>query len=409
MDKNNKAIGRRSFLARSLSGMAAAGILGRLHKDSKHVKGSPGTFENDDKILYRTLGNTGLRMPIVNMGVMNTRDSALVRRSYEKGVRHFDTAAHYQRGQNEIMLGQVVKDMGIRDKVIIGTKVFLPGDQRTQSPKEVKNLFIKITNESLKRLQTDYIDILYSHNVKTTEYLNHPGVIEALHALKDQKKTRFIGFTTHTNMTSCIDSAIQTNHFDVILTVYNYALANDIKLINVLKKAAKQGIGLIAMKTQCVQYWYREYVPDSSQKYYEGKIMHTAVLKWALNNNIITSAVPGYTTFQQLEEDFSVSKNLQYTPEEKKFLEDRDVKLSLGYCTQCQSCLNSCPKGVDVPSLMRTHLYALCYANVYQARDTLESTSHQLELCKQCDSCTARCNQSVPIGNRIEDLKILYT
>ena len=117
------------------------------------------------------------------------------------------------------------------------------------------------------------------------------------------------------------------------------------------------------MKTQCSQYWYRENVAGSKQSYYEGKIVNSAVLKWALWNDFIMTAIPGYTNFQQMEEDFSVAYDLEYTPEEKKFLEDRDVELSLGYCRQCQQCLSTCPKGGDISTLMRTHMYAACYTN----------------------------------------------
>jgi predicted aldo/keto reductase-like oxidoreductase len=187
-------------------------------------------------------------------------------------------------------------------------------------------------------------------------------------------------------------------------------MADDHNLSDSLKQASEKGIGLIAMKTQCSQYWYREHVPESGQRFYEGKIMHTAVLKWALRNPMITTAIPGFTTYQQLDEDFVVARNLDYTPDEKAFLEDRNVKLSLNYCLQCGHCVSTCPRRVDIPTLMRTHLYAACYSNFYQARDALDSIpkNQNLDSCSACDICMAKCLHHIDISRRINALKCIF-
>lgn len=361
-------------------------------------------------IIMRTLGKTGIRLPIVNMGVMNTLDPALVKKAYEIGVRHFDTAAYYMRGQNEIMLGQAIKDLKARDQVIIGTKIFVPHQQRNLPADRLKAIYLKTMDESLKRLQTDHVDVLYSHSIDDVKFLNQPGVVEALLQLKAEKKTRFIGFTTHQNMTECIQSAVQTGIYDVICTAFNYALSDDPALIAALKSAAQKGIGLIAMKTQCTQYWYREELPPALQTYYQGDILHTAVLKWALRNAWITTAIPGFTTFEQMEQDFSVASNLEYSAEEQKFLQARGVKFSLNYCRQCATCRPSCPHQVDVPNLMRVHLYATCYANFDHARQTLQEIKpgHGLEQCTQCRACVARCPHQIKIARRIGELRQIF-
>ena len=410
MANSMKDYNRRKFLATTVSGISAMGLLGL----PEQALASPDQEKNDQKfekqIIYRNLGKTGISLPIVNMGVMNALEPALVKRSFESGVRYFDTAAWYMRGKNEEMIGNVIKALNARNKVTIGTKVYIPHEQRNISAAEAKASYLKIANESLQRLQTDYVDILYSHVVNTPEWLNNPGIVEALQQLKKEGKARFIGFSTHSNMTACINAAIQTGVYDVILTVFNYALGEYPQYIDTLKKAAAKGIGLIAMKTQCSQYWYRQELPESMQKFYQGTILHTAVLKWVLRHDFITTAVPGYTNFQQMEEDFSVAYNLEYTNEEKKFLEDRNVKLSLGYCHQCQRCVSTCPNGVDIPTLMRTHLYATCYGNFYQARDALDSiaSGKGLEACGACDACRAHCVNRIDLAKRIDELKVIY-
>jgi len=106
-----------------------------------------------------------------------------------------------------------------------------------------------------------------------------------------------------------------------------------------------------------------------------------------------------------------VAYTLEYTEEEKQFLQDRNVKLSLGYCHQCQRCVPTCLKGVDIPTLMRTHMYATCYGNFYQARDAFESIpkAKGLNLCTTCGSCQAKCANQINIQKRIEELKLIYT
>ncbi len=410
MTGKKKDFGRREFLSRTVSGIAALGVINISEKALLLPDKEKSPQESNKKIIYRTLGKTGISIPIVSMGVMNAFDPALVRRAYQIGVCHFDTAAWYQRGRNEEMVGNVIKELNARDQVIIGTKIYIPINQRNITPAQAKQTYLKIAEESLKRLQTDYIDILYSHDVSSIEWLNNPGILEALQLLKQQGKARFIGFSIHSHINECVQEAIRTGSYDLILTAFNYGMNEDKELLKTLKKATSQGIGLIAMKTQCTQYHYRQYVSETNMHYYKGKMMQTAVLKWALRHNFITTAVPGYTNFQQIEEDFSVAYDLNYTFEERKFLEDRNVKYSLGYCLQCKRCVPTCPKGVDIPTLMRTHMYAACYRNFYQARDALENISigKGLRVCTSCDSCSASCVNRIDIATRIDELKVIY-
>ena len=404
-EKNH--LNRRQFLSRTACGLLTAGLYGISKERPKKIQ--PDFDQGQEKkVLFRTLGKTEIQLPVVSMGVMNAFDPALIKRSYETGVRHFDTAAYYQRGHNEEMVGNAIQELGVRDKVCIGTKVFIPHEQRVMSDEKIRDFLLQSAENSLNRLKTDHIDILYSHNVRDVNYLNNPGIKEAMMELKDQKKIRFIGFSIHTNMAECIQNAAQTGFYDVIATAFNYSMGNDSELILSLKNAHSKGIGLVAMKTQCAQYWYREYVPEDKLHYYKGSIQHTAVLKWALQHGFITTAIPGYTTFQQMEEDFSVAYNLEYTDKEREFLNDREVEEALkSYCRQCSQCISSCPNQVDIPALMRTHMYAFCYAKAYQAHDTLREIPKDkgLEVCLRCRSCQAKCVNKVDIEKRISDLK----
>jgi predicted aldo/keto reductase-like oxidoreductase len=209
-----------------------------------------------------------------------------------------------------------------------------------------------------------------------------------------------------------LNAAAEKGFYDVALISYNYSMSGQKPYTDAIKNAASKGMGLVAMKTQCQQSWYRDNLPAELKKFYEGPIRHTALLKWALRNENIVTAIPGYTTFQQLEEDFTVATNLDFSDEEKKFLENRDVKLALlGNCIMCGHCVSTCPMNVDIPNLMRTHMYATSYGDGFKARETLNSIpfSQGLDNCGNCEKCAAKCIRQVKIAKRISEMKLLYS
>lgn len=411
MIKPNK-LTRRRFIALGAAGLAVAcdRKLQGLNS-SGGVARTIATSSDGKTIITRVLGRTGLKIPIVSMGVMNASIPDLVRKSYESGIRYFDTAAVYQRGQNEMMVGRVINELKARDKVVIATKVLVPHDLRPKlSESELEKFFLDSTEKSLSRLQTDYIDILLVHDVLDTVFHNNQGIIRALETLKKRGLIRFTGLATHMNMDQCLEDAADKGFYDVILTAYNYSMYNSSAMKKALEKAAAAGIGLVAMKTQCTQAWYKSYLSQEFLSYYEGEVMHSAVLKWALRNKFIATAVPGYTSYDQMETDLTVAYNLEYTPEEKKFLESRQVKLAMeSSCLQCAQCVNGCPKATDIPALMRVHMYAFGYKNTGEASRTLVGikSDGSLENCYNCASCSARCIRRVDIPARISELKAL--
>ena len=405
MKKNS----RRSFL-KAAAGVTGAGLIGIPSLASSIEKSVAKTCKGD--LITRPLGKTGIVLPVVSMGVMNADNPNLVKGAWKSGIMHFDTAWYYQGGNNEKMLGKVFKELNInREDFIIATKVLLMGAERNANGPDKKKLFMDRFNESLSRLQTDYVDILYYHDVWETAQISDPVIIEAFTELKEKKKIRFCGFSAHRYWPDLVEYAVEQKFYDVLLLSYNYAMNQDTRSAEAMKKAFDAGIGLIAMKTQCQQDWYKEALPSEAQKFYEGKIMHTALLKWVMRHEFITTAIPGFTTFQQLEEDTSLLASLEYTKEEEQFLADQQVKLALqGVCRQCRTCIDGCPVKTEIPELMRTHMYSFAYGNAFKAKQTLTqiSSGKGLDNCIGCDECTATCKYSVPIASRIASLKELY-
>jgi len=175
MLKKNKNLSRRTFLTRTFSGMALLGSLNLPNKSGLKIKKNESKYISEDHVLYRTLGKTGIRIPIVSMGVMNSSDPALVRSACERGIRHFDTAASYGRGRNEEMIGKVIKELDRRDETVIATKVprLSPSVLRQMENEQSKAYFLDHLEQSLKRLQTDYVDMIYLHDAQSAEYLQN--------------------------------------------------------------------------------------------------------------------------------------------------------------------------------------------------------------------------------------------
>ncbi|MFC2170039.1 4Fe-4S dicluster domain-containing protein, partial [Acidobacteriota bacterium] len=205
--------------------------------------------------------------------------------------------------------------------------------------------------------------------------------------------------------------AVKIGLYDVIQVAYNYSMFDNKEMLDAVEGAASKGIGIIAMKTQAGQPRSPEYDYGIDKKFYEGSKVHRALLKWAVHNENITCAIPGSANYEQLEENFSVAYDLEYTPEEKEFLEDKGVKMAVkGFCRQCDLCLSTCPKGVDIPTLMRTHMYAVRHISFYEAREALETLPREksVEKCASCKSCRAQCNTGVDIPKRIGELKAIF-
>jgi uncharacterized protein len=404
---------RRDFVARVMSWLAASPLLGSsnsLFGESPRTALAAPKAEGNAKPIYRTLGKTGISLPIVSMGVMNADVPGLVPRSYELGIRHFDTAASYQQGRNEEMVGRMIKEMGVRDKVTISTKIVRLGwgrgqtQPRTYSPAEVKAHFNEVFASSLKRLQMDEVDILYNHAADSEADVNSEGTLQAMTVLKKEGKARFLGVSSH-QPEMALKEAMKLGIYDVVLIPINYTMAGDAGLLKTIDDAATKGIGIVAMKTQAGGATR----PDPKLGRPLTLASQTALLKWVLRHESLTTAIPGYTTYEQLEQNFSVAFNLAYSPDEREFLSDKNAAAEAQFCLQCGKCRQDCPLGVDIPQLMRSHMYAVQYSNQWLAAETMAAIAagKGLAACDGCESCRATCRNTVNIARKIEHLKAL--
>ncbi|SYZ73451.1 conserved hypothetical protein [Candidatus Zixiibacteriota bacterium] len=404
-DKIN--LSRRNFFTAAL-GAAGLAATGRAKDYISKEYDKPDSAEKP--VIYRTLGRTGLKIPIISMGVMNAAVPEVMAAAYEEGVRLFDTAESYQMGRNQEMVRRVVKTLGIRDKVIIGTKIELPRDWDHVGSAKLKDIIITRVESCLRQLQMDYVDIFYFHAVDEIAQVQNPAIKEAISTLKEQKKILFAGVTTHADMAEVMNEVARDGFYEVVEAMINFALSSDRKLFEAIKNAAASGVGIIAMKA----FWGGIEKPSLENaswiKKYTAPVIASASLKWVMRNENITTNIPGFTNFEHLKQDFAVARDLEYTSEEKRFLDDQGARLGFDFCRQCRSCLASCPHDVEIPTLMRTYMYAAQYGNLLQARTTLDEIppDNSIRNCLSCSTCLARCANDVKISRRIEFLKEIY-
>jgi len=389
--RKNLNLDRRGFLKSSLLGTTGA-LIGTSAIGNSTIK------IKEPLIIRRQLGKTDIELPIVSFGVMRSDNFALVKSAFEMGFVHFDTAHGYQEGKNEIMLGELFKSVP-RDKFVLATKVGADDiDRKTGEPGPgTKEGILEKFEISLKRLQMNYVDILYLHGVSSRKTALAPQILEALGDLKKQGKVRYVGMSTHRNEPDVIQSAIDSDFYDVVLTSINFkhAMADLIKEKAAL--ASKKGIGIVAMKTMAGGFMDKER---------QRPINCSAALKWVLQDPNIHTSIPGIVAYDQLIQNFSVMENLELTEEEKADLEEAKLVAGL-FCDGCNQCLGQCKKHLPVNEFMRAYMYTYGYRNYENAYSVLEDIGLPANPCGECTNCTVNCPKGFHIAERIADVSRL--
>src|SRR5262245_13482498 len=131
---------------------------------------------------YRRLGRTNAMVSDISLGSSRIEDVEIARRAIDRGVTYFDTAPDYAETGSEQVLGQALK--GRRDKMFLATK-FCVADGHLPNDTPVPKI-IEAVEGSLRRLQTDYVDLIHVHSCDRVERLMAPNIHEAFDRLKEQ-------------------------------------------------------------------------------------------------------------------------------------------------------------------------------------------------------------------------------
>ena len=384
---DGKFFSRRHFMKTSAAGMAGLMCLspGRSKQDKN---------QGERKFIYRTLGKTGIKVPVIGMGMLVAGNADLMRAALDAGIIHFDTTAVFpQQRLNEEMIGEVLKGRP-RESFIFGPKIHLPRNQITSLYEKgaTEEEFLKKLDASLQRLKMDYVDILYHHAVSRKESALYEPIMRAMEKAKKAGKTRFLGLTTHRNVAEAVHAAADSNFYEVVMASYNFRQKDKLQIREAIAKAANAGLGIVAIKVIRGDLEEGEKASNPS-----------ASLKWVLQDTNVHATIPGFSTFEQMRVDLSVMEDLSFTEDEKEALK-RAGSISGFYCQGCGRCLSQCSANLPIPDLMRAYMYAYGYRQPSLAQSLVASLNLPYQVCEDCSSCPVTCLNHWKVAGKIRDI-----
>jgi predicted aldo/keto reductase-like oxidoreductase len=264
------------------------------------------------------------------------------------------------------------------------------------TPSELKSNLRKLMDDSLRRLQLDYVDILYLHGVGKPELVADKMVREIILEFQQQGKVKHLGVSVHRNEPAVIQATVNEKIYDVILTSYNFRQPHRDKVKQAIALAAKAGLGIVGMKMMAGVYWDRER---------KQPINALAAMKWVLGDANVHTIIPGITTFDQLEQDMALMNDLSLSPREKMDLKLGEKTAMTGlFCSQCGICISQCRSQLDIPTIMRCYMYAHGYQKPAKAKRVLQQIDPDRITCRECSHCSVSCQMGFNVPEKIKDI-----
>jgi predicted aldo/keto reductase-like oxidoreductase len=335
---------------------------------------------------------------------MNMRDTELVQAGVDAGINYFDTAHEYMNGVNEETVGKVLKP--VRNKVFITTKIV---------PKKPQDMMREM-ELSLRRLQTDHVDLLLLHALDERKWTLHPEFLKVFEEARKKGMTRFIGVSTHDKHAEVMDAAVESKVWQAVLTGYNYMSPPSVKAA--IARARKAGLGIVAMKTFLnpidLATWNWETIKDIRKDKKSKVTPVQALLKWVLDDPNVDTTVPGVTSFEQLEEDVAVmGLKMSFNDRRELSRYAEAVDSESGYCrgvAGCTGCEGQCPYNVSIRELNRCVRYAHGYGDPGLARENHDRlpAHRQIAACSNCEECQVKCVHGLDLTAMTREARVLF-
>jgi hypothetical protein len=343
---------------------------------------------------YRRLGRTNALVSDISLGSGQINDAEVARRALERGVTYFDTAPDYSDTRSERVLGEAMK--GHRDKIFLATK-FCVADGHLPDDTPVPRI-IEAVESSLKRLQTDYVDLIHIHSCDRVERLLAPNMHEAFDRLKEQGKARFLGVSTHTpNLEQVANAAIDCGRFDVMMLAYHFGMWPSFG--HILEKAKAHDVGVVAMKTlKGAKHTNLAAFRDEASAYSQ------AAFRWVLSNPNVSCLVISFSQLQHVDE-YPYASGGALTHPDMALLRRYDELTAGDYCQpHCGACLASCAYDLPVNDVLRYRMYFKDYRWEKEGMRLYAKLSRGAAVCAGCAApCARTCPLGVPIQEKMLD------
>jgi len=368
----------------------------------------PRTTDAPSVRAYRTLGRTGLRVSDIGFGSSALAgDEQVVLHALDRGITYFDTADNYKGGRAEVTLGRALR--GRRDQVVLGSKVEC-------GPDYDRDDLMQTLDGSLKRLQTDHVDLYFNHAVNSVTHLQNEEWQEFASRAKQAGKIRFTGMSGHGGrLVECLDYALAHDLFDVFLVAYNFGqdpgfvatLTRDLDVVAVnqalpgaLAQAKQKGVGVIAMKTL-----RGARLNDMRPYETEGSTFAQAAFRWVLNSPNVDSLIVSMKSTTLIDEYLGASGTAPPKAADVRLLERYEASNGRSQCRYgCSGCSEACPAGVPIADLLRVRMYAEDYRDLELARQQHATLGVSSSVCVSC--AHRACATACPYGLDISSLTI---
>jgi len=385
---------RRNFITAVTSGLFGLGLSKNIGAGTARPSLPRQKEEAAPKVKkYNALGKTGLKISDVSCGAISLFEPNVLRYAYECGVNYFDTAESYLRMKGETYIGQGLK--GVRDKVFITTKHAQNFRQKIE-----KAALVQRIEASLKRLQTDHVDIAMIHNLDDLELaVNNQEIMSAYDQLKKDGKIRFTGFSTH-NAKVTLKQALDSDFAQVVLFMYNHMEGKEIEPL--IKAARQKGIGTVAMKIFAGGMQGNLKSMVNQQASYP-----QAAIRWVLSNPDVDTCIPTLASYSHVEE-YVAASGQALDRASLKTLAHYERQVHSSYCrVSCRECLSACPASVAVNDVLR---YAMYFEHYGMEKEAIgyyaEMEPEQKPL--GCANCAGPCESACPYGLRVKS-KLLHS
>ncbi|MGD8990017.1 MAG: aldo/keto reductase [Desulfobacterales bacterium] len=352
----------------------------------------------------RPFGKTGTNVSILSLGgVLNLSDQLVFRQALKMGVTYWDTADSYGWGKNEKAIGRYFAKYPDDRK-----KVFLVTKGKSSDPKELTERL----DNSLKKMNTPYVDLYFIHYVKRVDKELTAQVKSWAEKAKAQGKIRFFGFSAHKNMEHSMLAAAKLGWIDGIMMSYNYRLMGQSKMKKAVEACAKAGIGLTAMKTQAAfsanLYASIGSETDEALKMTEnfikkGFTAEQAKLKVVWENSHIASICSAMPNMTILQANVAAALNKKKLSKgDRHRLQQYARQTAPGYCAGCSHiCESAIDCEVPISDILRYSMYYNSYGEQDTAQRLFASLSPDVKsniLKADYSRSEKRCPQNIQIG-----------
>ena len=402
MKEKKNLINRRNLLKSfGIAGLGsviarAEDIAPKIKEQEKYKK------SKNPQVPRRVLGKTGVSVSTLALGTLFNviENQIMLRKALQWGVNYWDTAYGYTGGNSELGIGKFFKKNPEKRK-----EVFLVS--KASGAKNAEDAESRL-QESLKRLNTDYIDLYYGVHVLNDISQMSDELIKWGESAKKRKLIKHFGFSTHKNMADNLMAASKMKGIDAILSTYNFRLTKDQKMQDAIQACHEAGIGLTAMKTQGVKIETSEDKELTEHFLSRGFTEGQAKIKMVLEDKRIASACVGRGNLSHLIQNIAaVLDKTKLAKEDFDFFEQYAQKTCDGYCTACghicDSVLTDSPYTSEI---LRYMMYYNSYGEPDYARELFAKIPADVRnnlLNIDYNQAEKRCPQNLPIAKIIAE------